>query len=46
MTGKAEWGMRVLQDPADSRSWCGQNVWDVYSLSQGKALDGSMYKDW
>jgi general secretion pathway protein G len=46
MTGKAEWGFRCYQDPADSRSWCGQNVWDVYSLSQGKALDGSMYKDW
>jgi general secretion pathway protein G len=46
MTGEAEWGMRCYQDAADSRSWCGQNVWDVYSLSQGKALDGSMYKDW
>ena len=46
MTGEAEWGMRCYQDPPDSRSWCGQNVWDVYSLSQGKALDGSMYKDW
>jgi general secretion pathway protein G len=46
MTGEAEWGMRCYQDPADSRSWCGQNVWDVYSLSQGKGLDGSMYKDW
>ena len=46
MTGEAEWGMRCYQDPPDSRSWCGQNVWDVYSLSQGKGLDGSMYKDW
>lgn len=46
MTGEAEWGMRCYQDPPDSRSWCGQNVWDVYSLSQGKALDGTMYKDW
>ena len=46
MTGEAEWGMRCYQDPPDSRSWCGQNVWDVYSLSQGKGLDGTMYKDW
>jgi general secretion pathway protein G len=46
MTGEAEWGMRCYQDPPDARSWCGQNVWDVYSLSQGKGLDGSMYKDW
>jgi general secretion pathway protein G len=46
MTGKAEWGKRCYQDPPDSRSWCGQNVWDVHSLSEGKALDGSNYKDW
>ena len=46
MTGKAEWGMRCYQDESDSDSWCGQNVWDVYSLSAGKALDGSKYKDW
>lgn len=46
MTGKAEWGMRCYQDEPDSTSWCGQNVWDVYSLSQGKALDGSNYHDW
>jgi general secretion pathway protein G len=46
MTGRAEWGKRCYQDPPDSRTWCGQNVWDVYSLSEGKALDGSHYKDW
>jgi general secretion pathway protein G len=46
MTGKAEWGMRCYQDTPDSTSWCGQNVWDVYSQSQGKALDGTNYRDW
>ena len=46
MTGKAEWGLRCYQDEPDSTSWCGQNVWDVYSLSEGKALDGSKYRDW
>ena len=46
MTGRAEWGKRCYQDPPDSHSWCGQNVWDVYSLAEGKALDGSNYKDW
>jgi general secretion pathway protein G len=46
LTGKQEWGMRCYQDPPDSDSWCGQNVWDVYSKSQGKALDGSKYSDW
>jgi general secretion pathway protein G len=46
MTGKAEWGKRCYQDEPDDTSWCGQNVWDVYSLSQGKALDGTHYRDW
>jgi general secretion pathway protein G len=46
MTGKAEWGLRCYQDEPDVTSWCGQNVWDVYSLSEGKALDGSKYRDW
>ena len=46
MTAKPEWGVRCYQDDPDETSWCGQNVWDVYSLSQGKALDGTMYKDW
>ena len=46
VTGTNEWGRRCYQDPPDSRSWCGQNVWDVFSLAEGKALDGSNYKDW
>lgn len=45
MTGKAEWGKRCYQDDADE-SWCGENVWDVYSLSEAKALDGSRYREW
>ena len=46
MTGKADWGLRSMQDDLDSRSWGGQNVFDVYSKSQGTALDGSRYADW
>jgi general secretion pathway protein G len=46
MTGKAEWGLRSFQDDADSTSWGGQDVYDVYSLSDGKAIDGTYYKDW
>jgi general secretion pathway protein G len=46
MTGKAEWGMRSMQDDPTSESWGGQNVFDVYSKSQDKALDGTYYKDW
>jgi general secretion pathway protein G len=46
MTGKNEWGMRCYQDDPDEESWCGDNVYDIYSLSEAKALDGSYYHDW
>ena len=46
MTSKAEWGLRSYQDESDSFSWGGQNVYDVYSLSEARALDGTYYKDW
>ena len=42
----AEWGMRSYQDKADSSSWGGQNVYDVYSKAEGTALDGTKYGDW
>lgn len=46
MTGQADWGLRSMQDDADSDSWGGQNVFDVHSKSQGTALDGTKYSDW
>jgi len=46
MTGKAEWGKRCYQDEPNDTTWCGENVWDVYSQSQGVGLDGSKYKEW
>jgi general secretion pathway protein G len=46
MTGRAEWGLRGVQDDPDSTSWNGENVFDVYSKSQGTALDGTKYSDW
>ena len=46
MTKKAEWGQRSYQDEADSTSWGGQNVYDIYSLSDARATDGTYYKDW
>jgi general secretion pathway protein G len=46
MTGSTDWGLRSMQDDLDSRSWGGQNVFDVYSKSQGTALDGTQYADW
>jgi general secretion pathway protein G len=46
MTNTTEWGLRCYQDEPDSDSWCGSNVWDVYSKSQGEGLDGTKYHDW
>jgi general secretion pathway protein G len=46
MTGTADWGLRAMQDDPDSKSWGGENVFDVYSKSQGTALDGTQYGDW
>lgn len=46
MTGKAEWGMRSVQDDPDSSSWGGKDVFDVFSLSTNSALDGTKYSDW
>lgn len=46
MTGEAEWGMRSVQDDPESNQWGGENLFDVYSLSDGTAIDGSDYRDW
>jgi general secretion pathway protein G len=46
MTGKDEWGMRSTQDDPKSDSWGGQNVFDVFTKSDGTALGGTKYKDW
>ena len=46
MTHSFEWGKRSYQDDADSTSWGGQNVYDVYTTSEGTALDGTKYVDW
>jgi len=45
-TGNQDWGKRSVQDDADSRSWGGQDVFDVYSQAPGTALDGTRYLDW
>jgi general secretion pathway protein G len=46
MTGEAEWGLRSYQDEPDARSWGGENVYDVYSLSEGVGLDKVPYSQW
>jgi general secretion pathway protein G len=46
MTNSNEWGQRSYQDDPKATSWGGQNVFEVYSKSEGTALDGTKYKDW
>lgn len=46
MTGNTDWGLRSMQDDPTSDSWNGDNVFDVYTKSQGTGLDGTKYKDW
>jgi general secretion pathway protein G len=46
MMGKPEWGLRSMQDEPNSTSWGGQNVFDIYSKSEGTALDGTKYSEW
>jgi len=46
MTNSTDWGVRSYQDDPDSTSTGGQNIFDIYTKSDGKALDGSKYSDW
>ena len=46
MTKSTEWGMRAYGDRPDSTAWGGGNVYDVFTKSTGKALDGTKYRDW
>lgn len=46
MTNRAEWGLRSVSDDPTSTSWGGKNVFDVYSLSTGTAMNDTKYADW
>lgn len=46
MTGDAEWGLRSYQDDPDSTTWGGENVFDVYSESEGVGLNKIPYAEW
>lgn len=46
MTGQKNWGLRCVTDEPDSTSWCGKNVFDVYSKSEATATDGRRYSEW
>ena len=46
MTGKAEWGMRSMEDDPDSDSWDETAVYDIYSKSLDTGMDGTKYRTW
>jgi general secretion pathway protein G len=46
MTNSTDWGMRSYQDEPTAQSWGGQNVFDIYSKSDGIAFDGTRYREW
>jgi general secretion pathway protein G len=45
-TRKAEWGLRNSNDDANSTSWGGGHVYDVYSLAPGTGMNGIPYHEW
>ncbi len=46
LTDSTEWGLRCYQDAPDSTSWCGDNVFDVYTKAEGTGLNGVPYSQW
>jgi len=46
ITGTTDWGKRAFQDPPDAKVWGGQSLYDIYTKSEAKALNGTKYKDW
>ncbi len=46
MTKSDEWGKRSYQDDWDSTSWGRENVYDVYTESEGIGLNDVPYKEW
>jgi len=46
MMNSTAWGLRGVQDPPDSFSWNGKNVFDVYSRSSGVGMNGQPYREW
>jgi len=46
MTNSYDWGKRSMQDDPKSQGGGSQNVFDVFTRSTEKALDGTNYSDW
>ena len=46
MTDSDDWGLRGSDDPPDATTWNGEDIFDVYTKSDGVALNGTEYKTW
>lgn len=46
MTDTSEWGLRCYQDEPDETRWCGEDVFDIYTTSDKRAVDGTPYREW
>ena len=46
LTEDTEWGKRSSKQEPDDEFWDQSHVYDVFSLSEGTALDGSEYRTW
>ncbi len=46
VTNSTDWGLRCHQDEPDVESWCGEDVFDVYTTSAKTSIDGTSYRDW
>jgi general secretion pathway protein G len=46
ITESRDWGLRSYRDEPDSTSWGGENLYDVFCLSDEEALDGTPYNEW
>lgn len=46
VTNSSNWGLRCYQDDPETESWCGEDVFDVYTTSARTAIDGTSYRAW
>ena len=46
ITRSTEWGTRCYEDDPDSSISCGDDVYDIFSLSEGVGTDGVPYRQW
>lgn len=46
VTNSTDWGLRCYQDDPNVDSWCGEDIFDIYTRSTQTAINGTSYRDW